>query len=167
MCESYCSAVGDSALYVRIKLTSKIVGFFFSTSSLSQLPYSPAESCPPVIVNNFLTLIGGYSYEHDSYTNQLFSLNGEGSGRRWTEVFPPMSTKRQGSIAACTETVVIVAGGLGKAPIQTVEVLNTETLQWSTTAGLLQPPSYAPAAVCGDQIYILGNSNMYTCSLQV
>jgi N-acetylneuraminic acid mutarotase len=158
--------VGGSALYIRVKLANKVFRYSFSTSSWSQLPDSPTESCPSVIINNLLTLVGGYCYDQDSYTNQLFSLTGEGSGRRWSEEFPPMPTKRQGTTAACTGTAVIVAGGLGMAPIQTVEVMNTETLQWSTAADLPHPLSYAQATVCGDQIYILGKSNMYTCSLQ-
>ena len=49
--------------------------------------------------------------------------------------------------------------------LKTVEVLNTETLQWSTAADLPQPLLEPPAAVCGDQIYILGRA-MYTCSVQ-
>ena len=40
--------------------------------------------------------------------------------------------------------------------ILTVEVLNTETLQWSAAAALPQPLTFAPAAVCGDQIYTRG-----------
>ena len=47
--------------------------------------------------------------------------------------------------------------------LQTVEVLNTETLQWSTAADLPQPLSLASVAVCGDQIYITGETNMYSC----
>ena len=43
--------------------------------------------------------------------------------------------------------------------------MNTATEQWSTAAALPQPVICAPAAVCGDQIYILGESNMYTCSV--
>ena len=81
-----------------------------------------------------------------------------------------MPTKRRGSTALSFGTAVIVAGGQGNynAQIQlnVVEVLNTETLQWSTAAGLPQPLQYAPASVCGDQIYILGESTIYTCYLQ-
>ena len=57
-----------------------------------------------------------------------------------------------------------MAGGEHKT---TVEVLNTETLQWSTAADLPQQLNEAPAAVCGDQIYILENLTniMYTCSV--
>ena len=54
----------------------------------------------------------------------------------------------------------------GVSGLRTVEVMNTKTLQWSTAADLPKPIHRAPAASCDDQIYILGESNMYTCSLQ-
>ena len=171
MCESYRLAVGGNALCIRIKLTNKIFSYSFSTSSWSQLPDSPTECCPFVIIYNLLTVVGGGYFDRDNYTltNQLFSLTVKGSGRRWTEEFPPMPTKRQGSTALCSGAAVIVAGGQGNYDTQiqlnVVEVLNTETLQWSTAAALSQPLQYAPASVCGDQIYILGESTIYTCSL--
>ena len=76
-----------------------------------------------VIINNLLTLIGGYN--SSTITNQLFSLTGHGSDRRWTEEFPPMPTRRYGSTAHCTETALIVAGGWSKdySRLKTVEVL--------------------------------------------
>ena len=103
-------------------------------------------------------------------TNQLFSLTGEGSGRLWTEEFPPMPIKRTASTALCTGTALIVAGGTidyEGTHCTTVEVLSTKTLQWSTAADLPQCQSEAPAAVCSDHVYILGNSanSMYTCSV--
>ena len=78
-----------------------------------------------------------------------------------------MPTKRRVSTTLYTGATLIVAGGTDKlgSMLKTVEVLNTETLQWSTAADLPHPLSYAPAAVCGDQIYILGRA-MYTCSAQ-
>ena len=160
---SYCAAVDDSTLYVRV--TYQMLGYTISTSSWSQLPNSPTINCPSVIIDNLLTLIGGYC--SGTLTNQLFSLTGEGSGRKWTEKFPSMPAKRWGSIALCTGTALIVAGGRDKdrSALQLVEVLNTKTLQWSTAADLPQPLLCAMAAVCDDQIYILGQSNMYMCSL--
>ena len=78
-----------------------------------------------------------------------------------------MPTKRHGSTALCTGTALIVAGG-GNG-IKSVEVMNTETLQWSTAASLPQPLYSPPGAVCGDQVYILSLSSvsksMYTCSI--
>ena len=78
-----------------------------------------------------------------------------------------MPTKQWGSTALCIGTTLIVAGGVDKSgsPLQTVEVLDTETLQWSTAADLPQSLSSAPVAVCGGQLYILGKFNMYMCSL--
>ena len=162
MRSSSYSAADGTTLYVR--LDSKSV-YAISTSSWSQLPDSPTNYCPSVIINNLLTLVGGYN--NGTTTNQLFSLTGEGSGRRWTEEFPPMPTKRGGSTALCIGTVLIVAGGVkqDKSAIQAVEVLNTEALQWSTTADLPKPLAYAPASICGEYFYILGEFYTYTCSV--
>ena len=160
---SYGAAVDGSTLYVR-KWNQEVYAYTISTSSWSQLPDSPSRNCPSVIINNFLTLIGGHC--RGTITYQLFSLTGKGSGRRWTEEFPPMPTKRQKSIALCTETALVVAGGKNhNKDLSVVEVLNTETLQWSTAADLPTPLTFAPAAVCGDHVYILKDSNMYTCSV--
>ena len=158
---SYGAAVDGSTLYVRKWIS--VYAYTISTSSWSQLPDSPTRDCPSVIINNLFTLVGGI--HSGNITNQLFSLTGEGSGRRWIEEFPPMPTKRQGSIALYTGTALIVAGGWDKdgSIRPAVEVLNTETLQWSTAANLPIPLAYAPAAVCGDRVYILWESNMYIC----
>ena len=76
-----------------------------------------------------------------------------------------MPTKRSESIALCTGTALIVAGGRNLATLKTVEVLNIDALQWFSAADLPQPLSLLPAAVCGDHIYILKDSIMYTCSV--
>ena len=161
---SFSNGVADgTALYYRNYRS--IYAFTTSTSSWSQLPDSPTYSCPSVIVNNLLTLVGGYLGRN--ITNQLFSLTGEGCGRRWTEKFPPMPIKRHGSTALCTGTALIVAGGVSDTILHTVEVMNTETLQWSTAAHLPRSVVYAPGAVCGDHVYILSlekrSKSMYTC----
>ena len=115
--------------------------FTASTSSWSSLPDSLTDCCAQVIVNDLLTLVGGLY--RGVITNQLLSLTGDGSGRRWTEEFPPMPTKRYGSTALCTETALIVAGGRS-VDYTIVEVMNTETLQWSTAADLPHPLYNAP-----------------------
>ena len=158
---SYCAAVDGSTLYVR-QATSMFT-YTVSTNSWSRLPGSPVTNCPSVIISNLLTLVGGH-YIH-TVTNKLFSLTGEGNDQRWTEEFPSMPTKRCYSTALCTGTVLIIAGGRSKDehPLRTVEVLNTETRQWSTAADLPQPVWEASAAVCGDQVYILGETDKYPC----
>ena len=165
MSGSYCAAVDSSTLYV--VTVRQAFCYTISTSSWDQLPDSPTYSCHSVIINNLLTIVGGRSYIGHTLTNQLFSLTGEGNDRRWSVKFPPMPTKRCGIIVLCTEAALIVAGGENdESMLRTVEVMNTKTHQWSTAADLPQPVKFAPSSVCGDQVYILGGSNMYTCSLQ-
>ena len=160
----YNTVIDDTAMYVRAS-NRKVYAYLTSTSSWSQFPDSPTNGCPSVIINNLLTLVGGFDR---TTTNQLLSLAGEGSDRRWTKKFPPMLTKRWGSTALCTGTALIVAGGKNEQDVslQTVEVMNTETLQWSTAADLPQPLFCAPGAVCRDHVYILSlerPKSMYTC----
>ena len=164
MRNSCSAAVDGSILYVHHATSHQMLMYTISTSSWSQLPYSPTKFCSTVIIKNVLTLVGGYDYS-GAFSNQLFSLTGEGSGRRWTEEFPPMPTKRALSTALYTGAALIVAGGrVFSGFTQTVEVLNSYK-QWSTAAFLPELLSYAPSAVCGDQIYIMGRAT-YTCSIQ-
>ena len=165
MSGSYRAAVDSSSLYV--VLVDQTFCYTISTSSWSQLPGSPTFFCTSVIINGLLTLIGGRICGARTITNKHFSLTGEGSGRRWTEKFPPMPTKRYSIIVLCTEAALIVTGGENdESTLQTVEVMDIECLQWSTAADLPQPLSYAPASLCGGQVYILREFHMYTCSLQ-
>jgi serine/threonine protein kinase len=167
--KSHSASVDDSILYVRVPRRRQVYGYTISTSSWSRFPNSPTENCPSVIINNLLTLVGG-SYS-GVFTNQLISLTEEGSGirRRWTEEFPPMPTKRESSTALTSGTALIVAGGRTRdsSLLKTIEVLNTTTKQWSAVADLPQPLCDAPAAVCGEYIYILrpNESKMYACSV--
>ena len=162
---SYCAAVDGSTLYVHHPTSHQMLTYTVSTSSWSQLPNSPTKYCSIVVINNLLTLVGGRN-QIGIHSSQLFSLTGEGSGRRWTEEFPPMPTERAVSTALYTGGALIVAGGsVFGGYTRKVEVLNIETLRWSTAAHLPDFLSHAPAAVCGDQIYVMGNA-MYACSIQ-
>ena len=56
--------------------------------------------------------------------------------------------------------------------LSTVEVMDTETRQWSTAADLPRRMSYVSATVCGDRLYMLGGAegdyyvkSVYTCSV--
>ena len=58
--ESYRAAVDGSTLYV--VQTGQVFCYIVSTSSWSGLPGSPTFSCASVIINNFLSLVGGYRW---------------------------------------------------------------------------------------------------------
>ena len=163
---SYSAAANDRTLYL---IADKLVGYYFSldTASWCRLPNTPLYNCPAIFIDDILTLIGGLT-PGDVVTNHLFSLK-EGTNPKWTEIFSPMPTKRYGSTAlfARASATVVVAGGRKSRGSSTtkVELLNTRTFQWSTAVDLPHPLSCAPAAVCRDRVYILGDSNMLTCLL--
>ena len=96
--------------------------------------------------------------------------------KKWVKKFPSMPTKRQWTTVVCNRSIgmLIVGGGQGESGVlSTVEVMNTETHQWSTAADLPEPVCIASATICGDQIYMLGGADkdvaytksVYVCSV--
>ena len=108
------------------------------------------------VINDALTTIGGWD-DRLGATNTLLSL----SGSSWEEVLPPMPTKRAHPSTAYTPTHLVVAGR------QTVEVLNTETLQWSTASSLPKAISYPQMTTCDRCIYLVSrDSEVFSCSVE-
>ena len=68
-----------------------------------------------------------------------------------------MPSARLNTTAICSGHSLIVAGGYNGALILTVvEVLNTDTRQWSGATPLPFPFSSATASICGENLYMLG-----------
>ena len=113
-----------------------------------------------VVVNDLLTSVGGRN------SSKLFTLS-EG---KWVEKFPPMTTKRENPAAVCTGHSLVVAGGQDEhnQNLPTVEVMDTNTLQWFTAASLPLGVYRASMTACGDDLYLLGDetTRVYSCSLQ-
>ena len=164
-------ATDNNVLYINDGHTILVYDASRSTNNWSQLPDCPFSDCSLAVVNDLLTTIGGRSGV--SATNKLFSFTGEDGDKSWTEEFPPMPTKRCRSTALCTGTSLIVAGGqktmFSLTALTTVEVMNTETCQWSTVADL--PPYMAgvsyviSSTLCGDQFIVMGRREVYKCPL--
>ena len=114
------------------------------------------ESCL-VIIQGMLTTVGGRS--HGGPTNSLLSLMGEGGDRKWAPLFPAMPSKRQDTAAVCNGCSLIVAGGYGVYILAIVEVLDTNTQQWSTASSLLHPYMRTTLAIRGNQLYMLGGGD--------
>ena len=168
------SAVDGSVAYFRNgSIYSKTVFAYNSTNSKwSELPQCPNEDFSLAMVNSLLTAIGGMTPNRD-ITNSLLSL----TDNKWTKQFPPMPTKRWLTVVVCSGSSLVVAGGVGKRDkkLSTVEVMDTETLQWSTASSLLHPLYCASVKLCADQVYMLGgfdkndkrSKSVFTCSLAV
>ena len=164
------AVVDGNTVYLRNEGTVKIYSYDVVTDSWCRLPDCVIEGGSITVINGLLTSVGGY------ISNGLLSLTGKGNDRTWTKSFPPMPTMRCDTTALCVGTALIVAGGEGEdgALLSTVEVMNTESHQWSTAAQLPQPMYWASAAVCSDCVYMLGgldkymtthSKSVYTCSV--
>ena len=135
----------------------------------TQMPDYPNKKYSSlVVIEDVLTAIGGIDkYRRDS--NKLCSLKREGKTQQWIEEFRPMPTERSLTTAICTESSLIVAGGLRKGErLATVEVMDKESCQWSTAARLPQPIHRASASICCDRIYLLGagvSKSVHSCLL--
>ena len=131
-----------------------------------ELPKCPNSGFSLAMVNSLLTAIGGNTPK----TNSLLSL----THNQWTKQFPPMPTKRWLTVVVCSGRSLVVAGGVGEGnkDLNTVEVMDTEILQWSTASSLPHPLYQASATLCGDKVYMLGgwvqngrSKSVFTCSL--
>ena len=78
------------------------------------------------------------------------------------KLFPTMHTERCFTSVVCNGKSLVVAGGLGEGSTKlgTVEVMHTETRQWSTASSLPCPLYQATATLCGDQVHILGEFDL-------
>ena len=110
-----------------------------------------------------------------TFTSTLLSLvASEGGKCKWVEHFPSMPTKRELAAVVCSGKTLVVAGGRDDRYItlDAVEVMDTDTLKWSTARSLPVPLSQASATVCGYKVYLVGRwingsprNHIFTCSL--
>ena len=158
------AVVDGNRLYI-LERSGRLRTYDINKKCWLQLSMAPYSFSGFVILDDLPTTIGGEG------TNKLMSLTVEG---KWTEKFPPMPTARHFVSAACTGTVLIVAGGTGKHlnTLTTVEVLSIDNHQWSTAVDLPELLKYHSTTVCGDQLYMLGGAHnhdptksVYTCSV--
>ena len=165
----HVTAVDESMAYFRPAESNSVFAYNFTNKKWSQLSKCSNRSFSLAVVNGLLTAIGGKTPNHE-VTNSLLSL----TDKKWTEKFPSMPTKRWLTTVVCSHKSLVVAGGErgGYNKMNTVEVMDIETLQWSTGSSLPRSLSQATATLCGDQVYMLGghsqsrrSKSVFTCSL--
>ena len=148
------SVVDGDMVYFNPENSSDVYSYSSAEVAWYCLPQCPHFHSTLAVVHGLLTAIGG-GILSTHVTNQLFSLTGE---RKWVERFPPMPTKRYGTAAVSSGKSLVVAGGgdTKDRPLDTVEVMNTGTLQWFTASRLPFTLRYASATISQDRIYLLG-----------
>ena len=160
----------DMAYFSGDPRSKKMYSYDSSRRKWSGLPVCPNYGFSLAMVNTHLTAIGGKLPNHE-LTNSLYSL----IDSKWMLKFPSMPTKRCSTAVVCSGRSLVVAGGTGEGDwdLSAVEVMDTETLQWSTASSLPHPLYQASATLCGGQVYMLGGRNLsgkesrsvFTCSL--
>ena len=138
----------------------------------SSLPNIPCSNSSLAVIDGILTSVGGS--QGSKYTNSLLSLTGRGEKRQWSQNFPAMPTPRSETASVTTEQALIVVGGYnGRKTLDTVEVMDIYTKQWTTASHLLHPFGVISGTICGDQLYLAGgyvdygklSKSVLSCSL--
>ena len=124
------ACVVDSDVAYFMNRYGETYSFNLSTRRWSQLPECPCVYSSLAVIRGLLTAIGGLSQGGEQ--NKLLSIMDD-RNKKWVEHFPPMPTKRSFTAAVTTKQHLIVSGGKkGSSLLITVEVLDIETLVWST-----------------------------------
>ena len=163
------SAASDSNMaYFNGYDSTTVHSYDSNTQEWHQLPVTPHTRFTLVMVQCTLTMVGGQLISGEA-TDSLLSLMGEGRGKKWLTYFPAMPTKRYFTAVVCSGHSLIVAGGYdGRNSLAAVEVLDTDTEQWSIASSLTHPFSEATVSICGERLYMLGGKDKTgrdTCSV--
>ena len=150
------SAAADSNMaYFHGDDSTTVHSYDSNTREWRRLPAAPHTRSTLVVVHHVLTTVGGWI--PGGATDSLLSLMGEGRGIKWLPNLPAMPTKRYETAAVCSGRSLIVAGGEdGRNELSTVEVLDTDTRQWSIASALTHPFYDATISICGERLYMLG-----------
>ena len=166
------ATVCGSIAYFRPGGTSQVHSYNLDTEEWSTFPECPRERFTLAVIKSLVTAVGGL--HSGNPLNTLLSLVEKDGRWIWVDHFPSMPTRRMFTAVACKGKALVVAGGYGKGctTLATVEVMDTDTLQWSTASSLPHPLSDATATVCGNRVYLLGGVNqrgrtnlVFSCSL--
>ena len=164
--------IGDVAYF--LYMNGMVCSYNSRSKDWRKLPSCPLKCGSLADVGGLLTAIGGSEIPFGAPENKLYVLTGAERKPEWMERFPPMPTKRYCTSSVSTKQHLIVAGGIIEEsnPLNTVEVMDIETLFWSKAASLPHTYSSASATICGDYLYLLGGvkdnfktKSVLTCSL--
>ena len=162
------ATVHGSMAYFGPNGSRQVLSYNSDTEEWSTLPECPTTNFTLTVVNDLVTVVGGGKFY---VSNTLLSLMEDGGRRKWVEHFPRMPTKRCSTAVVCSGKALVVAGGERYMfTLATVEVMNTDTLQWSIASSLPFPLSGASATSCGDRIYLVkgqGNNGISTNSVLI
>lgn len=136
-----------------------------NTEKWEKLPSCPYRDSGLLIIDGTLNAVGGWE-GMGYYTNKVCTLYHD----EWVQEYPGMNTARSCPAVVCTANgrfVVGIGGHGGLEWTNAVELLDVKTRMWHKLAELPSPLMYPSAAICGNQICVIGDRyNGFICSLQ-
>ena len=136
-----------------------------NTEKWEKLPPCQYRDSGLVIIDGNLNAVGGWE-GMDHYTDEVFTLKHD----KWVKEYPRMNTARSYTAVVCTADGRFVIGIGGRGGLEwtnAVELLDVKTRMWHKLAELPSPLMYPSAAICGNQICVIGDRcNGFICSLQ-
>lgn len=155
----------DTSVYVgggnsgSMEFTRTIMKYDTVTSQWSQLPITAYYTFSMALIKEMVTVIGGCSVLTACNSNELTSYDED--SKKWRVKCPPMPTKRCATSAVSTATHVVVVGGIADNDggyLDTVEVLDTSSEEWTTVCPFPMPVTFMSITACSltGRIYLLG-----------
>lgn len=167
------AVVLGNSLYCHSSGKRIVQKFDLANNAWSTLPQCRYSHFSLAVVNGQLTTIGGYDF---TTTDQLFCFAPESvSGSVWEMRYGSMPTARCNSVALCTDSTLVVAGGDGSGYndyLDVVEVMDTENGKWTAVSKLPSPHLNLSAVVTNNgRLYLAGGITLkgknatYSCSM--
>ena len=137
------------------KTYSNIYQYDPDTDEWTTLTTSPVWFFAMVVVQDKLTVVGGFDPDSQSCSDKLFSWNER--TLTWSNTLPDMPTARMHASAITMGTSFVVAGGRNSSTALTnVEVFNLESMQWYSAHPLLLERSSMKTVFHSGYWYLLG-----------
>ena len=133
------------------------------TAVWTALSPSPIYNSESTLVNGQLTLIGGRDASTEEITNLTITWDEE--KKQWFPKVPPMPTKRFRPCIIHCNNLMLVAGGEGsdgKTLLDSVDIFNMDTFQWTTSScfKLPLPTWYTRASISSQYLNITNGPGM-------
>ena len=146
-----------------------VYSYTLASDEWTKLPPCEYEDSGLAVVKKKVTTIGGLS---DGRTiNNLVSWH-EGWfrwGTGWRGLLPPMPTARVRPATVTTPTHLIVSAGMTQLNgygLPTIEILDTNTNQWSSASSSPKALRYPHMSLCGEHLYLSENNKIFACSVE-
>ena len=148
-----------------------VMAYDTRSSQWDSLPPYCSRNFSMTVINNKLVLVGGYC-SGIIYSRELGVW--QTNDRHWTQPFPPMPTARSSASSTSYKHWLVVACGYKDylRPVDTIEILDVTTKQWSTGLSTPTPWKKMKSVVIENTWYLMGSTcksdyDVYSASLEV